>query len=137
VKATEYLSKARKLEIKILQKRQQLEGLKQVPASMRADRERVQHTLTGDDMDKRIIEYLELERKIEDDILRYQKEKDRIIDTIHGLDNSNYLTILHAKWIDGDSLEKISVAMNYSFDTIRKYYSRAMKAIQQEINDIS
>ncbi len=133
MKATEFLSNIRKLEIKINQKRQQLEEMKRIPIQGRMDRERVQGSSSGSDTEKRVLEYMELEKKIENDILRYQKEKDRIIDAIHSVNNSRYMAILHAKWIDGDSLEQISVEMGYSFDTIRKYYSRAMRAIQQEI----
>jgi len=115
--AREYLGRIRKLDLKISQKQNILKDLeKKADGVNSADLKMVR-------------------KEVELDIARYFVLRNEVIDLIHKLDKSKFIMVLHAKWIDGDSLEKISAETSYSFDTVRKWYWMAMKEIQKIINE--
>lgn len=136
--AKEYLSQAKRLRIKIEQKKKLLQEL-QIKAtgggSLDLKPDKVQTSLSGSRLEESVIEYVDLIREIEDDIRRYYTKRNEIIDTIHSLGDSRYIMVLHAKWIDEESLERIAADMNFSFGYIRNLYHFAMKRIEKSINN--
>jgi len=122
MEAKDYLRRAKKNEIMIRQKREELESLKK-DASGKDGRHKREVSA----------KYKALEQQLEVDILKLHESRVEIIDTIHKLDDSICLIVLHAKWIDGDSLEQIAVATGYSFAHIRRKYWEGMKKIGKMI----
>ena len=134
--AREYLGQIHTLEIKIRQKRMQLEEMRQAAIggkSVSDFKERVQTSISGNITGDTIDRYVDLEREIEEDIIAYQQKKNEIIDTIHQLNNPRQIKVLYAKWVDRDSLEKIATDEHYSFFYVRKLYTKGMKEIQEMI----
>lgn len=146
--AREYLSQVKSLRSKINHKRKQLIDKKYntvMGGTMTGDAERVQRSpsLSAPYEDK-IIEIADLTRQIEQDILSYQLVLNEIVDTIHKIDEtvelsnvkdkSVYMDVLYDKWIEGKSLEQISVMSYRSFDHIRHIYWNGMKAVQEVLD---
>ena len=130
--AKEYLSQARVLKIKIEQKKRLLEEMEYSASSagaIRYDSIRVQGGSARNKLEEEAIKAASLTEDIRRDIRRYYAIRNEIIDTIHSLDNSRYILVLHAKWIDGESLERIAADMHYSFGHTKNLYSRAMRTI--------
>ena len=81
-------------------------------------------------------EIKKLRKQVVNDITAYMKKRNEIIDTIYTLKKPEQIAILHAKWVDGESLEKIADVTGYSFHTVRKAYSIAMRLIQKEVENL-
>lgn len=133
--AREYLGQARKLMMHIRQKEKLLAEMRLNAVGGRSldpDGERVQTSRKeGSPLEEAAIRRMDLEREIQKDIVAYYGKRNEIIDTIHGLDDSRYILVLHAKWIDGESLERIAADTHYYFGTIRKWYWNAMKEMER------
>ena len=133
--AKEYLRQAKVLQIKIRQKEKLLAELREKAIGggcLNPDGVRVQTSARdGSRLEEEVIKYVELAHEIKEDIRRYYAKRNEIIDTIHALDDSRYIIVLHAKWIDGESLERIAADMNYNFNHVRKLYWAAMKEVGQ------
>lgn len=122
--AISYLKQAREIEIKINQKRQELEAMKRDAIGS-----------SGRKMEKIVTGYVDLEEKLEHDLFDLHKSRVAVIDTIHKLDDSLCLIVLHAKWIDGQSLEQIAATTDYSFPYIRKKYWKGMRGIKEILKE--
>ncbi len=136
--AKEYLSQAKKLRIKIEQKERLLKELQEKAlcnGSQDVKSDRVQTSVdTGSRLEEMVVEYTDLEKEIRADIGRYLVRRNEIIDTIHELDDSRHIVVLHAKWIDEELLEQIAIDMGYSFGHVRNLYCSAMRNIEKIIN---
>lgn len=117
--AISYLKQAREIEIKIDQKRQELEAMKRDAIGS-----------SGRKMEKLVAGYVDLEKRLEKDIYDLHKKRVAVIDMIHKIDDSLCLVVLHAKWIDGQSLEQIAAETDYSFPYIRRKYWKGMRKIK-------
>lgn len=134
--AKEYLSQAKTLRLMIANKQKLLAELKEkaiASGSLDLKPDKVQTSIDGSRMEYAVAEYADLEREINADIRRYFEKRNEIIDMIHSLEDSRYIMVLHAKWIDGESLERIAADMHYYFGTVRKWYWKAMKEIEKKI----
>ena len=123
MEAVNYLRQARKLEIMIRHKEKELKKLK--------------HDAIGKDgkqMEHIVAKYVDMEEKLNADLCGLHSKRIEIMDTIHRVDDSLCMVILHAKWIDGESLEKIACETDYSFPYVRKKYTKGMKEVKKIIN---
>ena len=117
------MRQARKLEIMINQKETELKRLKQDAVGR-----------DGRRMEELVAKYIDMEEKLNEDICDLHKRRIEIMDTIHKVDDSLCLVVLHAKWIDGESLEQIAAKIGYSFPHIRRKYWKGMKEIKKIID---
>ena len=99
------------------------------------DQERVKTSITGGAMERSVIDYVDFEQEIREDIYKYLRKKNEIIDTITSLNDSRYIKVIFAKWVDGDSLERIAVETNYHFGHVKKLYWQGMKEIQKILDE--
>ena len=138
--AKEYLSQAKRLRIKIEQKKRILAEIKAKMVgrgSLDVKGEKVQSAPDAKSrVEESVVKFVDLEIRIEEDIRRYYEKCNEIIDTIHSLNDSRYILILHAKWIDGESLERIAADTGYSFGHVSNMYWKAMRRMQQTIDEM-
>jgi len=135
MKAKEYLRKLQRLDTVINQKLNELSGLKAMLTSVGStdySKERVQTSLSGDASFVKIINKIStLEEEINAEIDRFVDEKHRIINQIQQLKKSDEIFVLHKRYVEFLTFEKIAVEMNYSIRNIYFIHGRALQHFQQ------
>lgn len=106
--AKEYLKTLKKLDVKIRQKREQLEEINKTLMS-------------------------ELHNEINKTILSYENTRNNIINQIHMLDNAKHIELLYMHYAKFFELQKIAKQMNYSYDRIKHLHNAALKEFESKI----
>lgn len=119
-KAKLYLLQAKTSEAKVRMLKNRLKQLKIQKSYM--------HSMYSEDAQKLMWEIEDLEEQASRQITAYERQRKVIADSIERLDNADYVTILSAKYLDGETLEVISEDMDYSFDWIRHKVGKAVEA---------
>ena len=137
--AKEYLKQIEALDIKIRQKQDQLECLKETAggnAAIRYDKLNVQITVAPDMMERNVLRMVELEEKIFADKLRMETLKDQIIDQIQSLEDERYIDLLFRRYVKYQKFEQIALDMSYDYVYIRELHGEALGAFEQEYKNI-
>lgn len=140
IKNIKYLQKLKNLNVKIEQKKLQLEDLKSKMESVgaiRYDGVRVKNSNPVSSVEKLTIRYVDLEAEISQDIMKFQEMKDRIINEIHQIEDSRYVEILFKRYVEYKTYELIAVEMNYSYDYVRTLHKRAVGAFSKNAHKSS
>lgn len=131
-----YLMQIKLLDVKIKQKREEYESLKELTQSVGGldySKERVQIGFTSSDsLSNSVIRYIELEDEIKSDICKLVELRHNAIDMIHELTNEQYIEILYKRYIEYKSLELIAVEMNLSYDYVRHLHGQALNDLRQK-----
>lgn len=133
--AKEYLQRYKLSDERIKQlceERSELRSRMHSIACVDTARERVQENRTAND---RFIKYVELEEKIDVAIDDNYELKHKLINQIHTLENTLYIKILYMKYIrykEYNTLEKIAVDLNYSYDRIKALHGYALKEFAEK-----
>ena len=130
--AKEYLSQLKLLDVKINQRKNQQEKLKDARYNFFAvntENEKVSGGVKSsyNKSDK----YMDIEKAIEKDIDEYFALEHKIIGEIHQLTNPLYVNILHKKYVEFKGLELIAVEMNYNYNYIRHMHGSALKRFDE------
>ena len=137
--AKEYLKQIEALDIKIRQKQDQLECLKETAggnAAIRYDKLNVQITVAPDMMERNVLRMVELEEKIWADKLKMETLKDQIIDQIQSLEDERYIDLLFRRYVKYQKFEQIAIDMSYDYVYIRELHGEALGAFEQEYKNI-
>lgn len=137
--AKEYLKQIEALDIKIRQKQDQLDCLKETAggnAAIRYDKLNVQITVAPDMMERNVLHMVELEEKIWADKLKMETLKDQIIDQIQSLEDERYIDLLFRRYVKYQKFEQIALDMSYDYVYIRELHGEALGAFEQEYKDI-
>jgi hypothetical protein len=137
--AKEYLKQIEALDIKIRQKQDQLDCLKETAggnAAIRYDKLNVQITVAPDMMERNVLRMVELEEKIWADKLKMETLKDQIIDQIQSLEDERYIDLLFRRYVKYQKFEQIALDMSYDYVYIRELHGEALGAFEQEYKDI-
>lgn len=137
--AKEYLKQIEALDIKIRQKQDQLECLKETAggnAAIRYDKLNVQITVASDMMERNVLRMVELEEKIWADKLKMETLKDQIIDQIQSLEDERYIDLLFRRYVKYQKFEQIALDMSYDYVYIRELHGEALGAFEQEYKNI-
>lgn len=136
--AKEYLTALKKLDIRIKQKKEHAEELRQAVTGTESfdySKLRVQASLTEDKLGDSVIKIMELEYEIQQLIIDMHEQKNRIINEIHDLDNADYIRLLYMRYVEYLSLEEIAVKMCFSYDRIRHMHGYALQEFQKKMKD--
>lgn len=137
--AKEYLKQIEALDIKIRQKQDQLDCLKETAggnAAIRYDKLNVQITVAQDMMERNVLRMVELEEKIWADKLKMETLKDQIIDQIQSLEDERYIDLLFRRYVKYQKFEQIALDMSYDYVYIRELHGEALGAFEQEYKNI-
>lgn len=74
-----------------------------------------------------VAKIIELENRLKHHLYTVDKERIKIIDEIYAMKNPVYRMILTERYINGESLEKISVKLNYSYYYTCKLHGQALE----------
>lgn len=131
--AKEYLQQIKALDVKIKQKQEQykrLEELASSPGGIRYDKAVTQTTKTGDRLERLILQYIELRKEIEEELLEFESTKQTIINQIQQLADANEIAVLHKRYIEYLSFNEIAKQMNYSIRKIHYFHSGGLKHLK-------
>ena len=137
--AKEYLKQIEALDIKIRQKQDQLDCLKETAggnAAIRYDKLNVQITVAPDMMERNVLRMVELEEKIWADKIKMETLKDQIIDQIQSLEDERYIDLLFRRYVKYQKFEQIALDMSYDYVYIRELHGEALGAFEQEYKNI-
>lgn len=132
--AKEYLKQIETLDAKIQQKKIELDSLKGNAIGLGAfdySKEKVQ-TSASESISGKIAKYVDFERELQEDIVRFAELKHRVINQIHSLNNPIYMKILFKKYIEYKGLKEISEELGYSYDHIRRVHGWALLDFQRK-----
>lgn len=125
--AKEYLSQLKLLDVKINQRKNQLEKLKDVRYNFYAittEKEKVSGGVKSsyNKSDK----YMDIEKDIEKGIDEYFALEHKIIGEIHQLTNPLYVDILYKRYVEFKDLELIAGEVGYNYNYIRRMHGVAL-----------
>lgn len=129
----EYLRSLKALDTYIKQKEEELIKLKDTADSISIDysSERVQTSMSSDDIPDLVSKIIDLEKEIYRQIELFLDTRHRIIDEIQKLQNDAYIRILYKRYVEYKPLEQIAVEMNYSYRQIRRLHGYALQEFKR------
>ena len=87
----------------------------------------------SDKMTDGVASMIELKEKLGKKICEYNKHISKVTDRILKMDEPTYRTLLYRYYILGDTLEKVAVAMNYSYIHICRLHGYALLSYEKMI----
>ena len=124
-----YLEQIEELDYKIREKLQELEDAKAVAGATGGfdySKERVKNSPSKDAMADKVVRYVDLESKIQEEGLRYLILKNEIINQIMQISDVRYVNVLVERYINYRSITEIARGLHYSYDWTRHLMSRAI-----------
>lgn len=133
MKAKEYLQQLKNIDVKIKQKIEEINALKNLAESTVAssDAERVQTSMCGDKIPLIVTKYLDMEREVNNDIDKYINLRHEIIEELHSMNNVLFIDILFKRYVEFKTLELIAVETGYSYQHIRNQHGYALLEFQK------
>jgi len=135
--AKQYLGQIRSLDIKIRQRKREIEDLKlsaTCTGSISAQGEKVQTSASGDKLLNAVARYVDLEAETQSMIKDMQKRRHKIIAEIQELEDSRYIEILYKRYVEFKSFEYIAYEMHYNYTWICELHGKALKAFETSLN---
>ena len=129
----EYLNQVRMLDIKIKNELEELNHLRELSTSLGgfSFEEKVQTSkATGDTIGIAVGKIIDLQRKINNDIVKLKKTRNKILDDIEKVEDINCYDLLYKRYVLYKTREEIAVDMNYSIRKIYYLHGEALKKIQ-------
>ena len=133
-KAKEYLKQVRKLDVMIEQLIKERDSLRQFDgvSGIAYDGDPVQTSPDGSaPFEKTVARIIAMEAELDDLIDSYVSLKRRITREIHGLKNTNHVTLLYKRYIEYKSFEMISVEMHYEYYYTCQLHGRALREFER------
>lgn len=131
--AKQYLRQLERINLTITQKQIQLDELRAIGGGYKAidyAADRVQ-TSPHDSMAAMIAKWVDLDREIADIIDQYVDTKNRIINEIHLLPDSRYVSILYKRYVELKPFTAIADEMAYDYKWVCKLHGNALQAFDR------
>lgn len=135
--AKQYLGQIRSLDIKIRQRKREVEELRlsaTCTESTSSQGEKVQTSASGDKLLNAVARYVDLEAETQSMIDDMQKKRHKIIAEIQSLEDSRYIEILYKRYVEFKSFEFIACEMHYNYTWICELHGKALKAFETSLN---
>ena len=132
----EYLSQIRDLEVRIKNKKRDLEQLKEMAISLGGFdyKERVQTSKeTGDIIGESIVKVVDLESEISKDIIKLMELKQKISNTIDKVGKTECYEVLYQRYVLCKKFEEIAIDMKYDIRQIHRFHGEGLKEIENVI----
>lgn len=130
MEAKEYLKQLESLNVKINNKKKELDELRQLAQSTGGfdySAERVQTSPTSDILEKKVLKYVYLEQEINTEIDQFIDLKHKIINEIHTLTNNTYIKVLFMRYVEFKKLKEIANELGWSYQYIRELHGCALQ----------
>ncbi len=135
MKAKEYLQQLKRLDEQINQKNKEIDDLRHMSTSIGSldySKDRVQTSPSVDAPYINIIAHIiDLSAEVDAEIDKFVDEKHKIINQIQQLQNVEEMTVLHKRYIEYLSFERIAVDMNYTIRNIYFIHGRALQNFER------
>jgi hypothetical protein len=132
--AKEYLAQLGKLRNKIEQDRDYLRDKRYKSiggGSLTGDAERVQSSPSLDGPYNAIIECVDLEKKIEAEVISYNMKWQEIVSTINEINNPNYSKVLYLHWVQQEKMSCIAKTMYLHPKSLSRIHKQALIELQK------
>ena len=132
----EYLSQIKDLEVRIKNKKRDLEQLKEMAVSLGGFnyKERVQTSKeSGDMIGENIARIIELENEISKDIIKLMELKQKISNTIDEVEKTECYEVLYQRYVLCKRFEEIATDMKYDIRQIHRFHGEGLKEIENVI----
>lgn len=136
--AKEYLEQIEKLTIKIRQREEQLECLRETAggaSGIRYDKESVQVSITPDIVERNVIKLITLEEQVLVEKIRMESLKNKIIEQIQAIDDKRYMDLLYLKYVKLERYYEIAERMRYDYDYVRVLHGEALGYFETKYAD--
>lgn len=131
----EYLGRIEKLRRMINNKLREVWQLKTLVSSIQAvntDKVSVQSSGSQDKLGASVAKIVDAEKEAYDAIETYIEERKEIIAKIDGLENAISYDILHRRYVQGMTFEKMADEMSYSVRQVLRIYNDAMHDFERK-----
>ncbi len=134
MKAKKYLQEIRRLEDAIGRNQEEKEILyaKLTGRAISYEGERVQRSGAGEPMIDVMAKVIELDHEISQQTASYVTLLHEIKGQIEQLCNDTFTKLLFKRYVEGKSLEVISVEMNYTYQHVRRTHGFALQAFEKQ-----
>lgn len=128
----QYLSQLKRFDFLIENKASEIEQLRSMATSITVatDKDRVQTSGDKDRIGRAVVKILDKEEELEELIERYYDQKELIISQIETLETNLY-RVLFYKYVNGYTIEHMSMKMCYSTDHIKRLTNKALDKFEE------
>lgn len=135
MRAKEYLREIRRLEIRVRQKREEIDLIREQAAclpAMEIKQDRVQTSPDGQGFTRLIDNAAVLEQELLSDIEELQQVRHERIEMIHQMENQRYMEILYLRYVMNKSLDYIADYLHVSYEWVRHLHGEALQSFQKK-----
>lgn len=92
----------------------------------------VQKSTKNAGLEESVGDYVDFERKIIDEVKKYQRFKEKILKEIYHMDSDvKYIELLILRYSQGQRFEEIAINMGYSYERIRHMHGEALAKFEE------
>lgn len=131
----EYLGRIEKLRRQINNKLREVWQLKTLVSSIQAvstDKMSVRSCGSNDRLGESVAKIIDAEKEAYEAIETYIEERKQIIAKIDSLDNAVSYDVLHRRYVQGMTFERMADEMSYSVRQVLRVYSDAMRDFEKK-----
>lgn len=132
--AKEYLLQIKKLKGSIKRLEETRDNIV-VVSGISYDGERVDSTLTPDNVHNIAMKRMEIVRELTRDISRYQAIVPVIVNQINDMDKGEHAELLYLRYVKGMSLFEISEQMSFSYGRIKHMHGEALQEFYKKYKE--
>ena len=126
--AKEYLKQLKKMEFAIRALEEESIRLRtrmETPAAPKYSAARVQFS-NENILENNVVKLEIIEKRLQKKILKYEETRERIIDEIFALPETNHVKILFSIYVEGLSFTKTGYVMHYSRSQMKRIHGKAL-----------
>lgn len=132
--AKEFLRQYGDCEKRIRSKERKIKNLKEQADSITQTlSERVQSSGSGDRQAQVVEAYIDMQRELAEEVLRFRAIQRQVCDTINALEDNRQIDVLERYYIEGMTFEQTAVDLHYSFRQVLRHHGVALVRIKDVI----
>ena len=93
--------------------------------------DKVQSSPDGDQLTDRVCSIIELDQKIEKEIMQYLNAREKIIGQIRGLHDVRYNRVLYERYVECKSLKQIWIELKQGKRTVLRWLDEALEKFEE------
>lgn len=138
VKAVDYLSQLAKFDEDIKQKSESVQMYFDMATSITVSMNpnKVQTTRTNDRMSSAVEKAVDLQKKMEADVIKHMEQKEIIIRQIQGLRNVKFIQLLFKRYVQYKNLKVTASEMGMSYQYVRGLHKQALAEFEETYADM-